>query len=429
MSKKNKNLLILKIQNDNVFYNEKYYIPLKETNFPRNSEFKSNKVLFWKTKITNYDSSTKTVYLNIINYNYNNVNEFSIRKSNGTLKKIVFNNIQFRPLEEHLGSYMPSEYSDYRNLNVSESLDSQKETREESPDSQKEIEGESNKLDLSRFPSFNQDKVQPYNLTVDISDIEFLNGLIRLKKERLDYYRLGKIEVLEYPNINIKETYSSLLPFISKVLKKNEIEFKLGVKFKNDGIENILSIESPDLELINDKIIHESKITAIKYRFKAHKKNSFPKEIFEIKDLLPEDPELAIQYFINQEFKNHGNELNYLSKIASQLFSIRYTFSPDLSYIFLVEKDTRIYFILETVNTNFATYIWNFNKADFTQISNENIYDLSYNSAKLELIKLKEIGRQKYKRDTESKNFEVIEHKNTDSDIQFWKEELENILK
>ena len=428
MSVKNKPL-VLKIQDDKVYYSDKHYLPLEETNFPPQSEFKSNKILFWETKITEYDSETKTVYLDILSYDYPYENEFSIYKSNGTLKRIVFNEILLRPLEKHLGSYMPSEYSDYKNLSAPESIESQKEIREKELELQKKTEGEFNTIDLSRYRTFELNEARDLNLYLDITDIEFLDGLIRLKK-RMDFYGLGNNLVLEYSNINIKESYSSLLPFIFKILKKNEVEIKLRVKYKNGEIDEILSMKSPDLDLINEKIIHESKITAIKYRFKAHKKenNLYDKGILQIKDLLPEDPELAEDYFLNNELKNHGEELYYLSQLTSEDFSIRFTFSPEFSYIFLIEKERRIHLILETVNINFSTYIWCYNKHELRHLSPYNLFDQVYETTKSELIKLKEIRRQKYKRNNNSNNFVAIEHSNKEGGVLIWKEELEKVI-
>ena len=118
----------------------------------------------------------------------------------------------------------------------------------------------------------------------------------------------------------------------------------------------------------------------------------------------------------------HSKHIQFLAnKHERDIMKLRFVLQP-FSFVFLVEGKQNYHFILETLDTEEATYIWHTNKVK------SELKEIMQQIEK-ELKIIREMGRQKYV-ETHPKNFSKIVHDYSDNCKGFmvWKNQLEERL-
>jgi hypothetical protein len=123
----------------------------------------------------------------------------------------------------------------------------------------------------------------------------------------------------------------------------------------------------------------------------------------------------------NKRFKHH-RQLRYLAeKHAGNLLKIRFVLSP-FSFVFLITGTEQFHIVLETLDTEEATYLWHFDKIVSLLPS-----ELKEIDAHLQIIRNQ--GRQAFL-DTKPENFSRILHdySNEQKGFVIWKDLVEQRL-
>ena len=118
----------------------------------------------------------------------------------------------------------------------------------------------------------------------------------------------------------------------------------------------------------------------------------------------------------------HAHQIRYLAENhKGKLMKLRFVLEP-FSFVFLLEGPQNYHLVLETLDTEEATYVWHLEK---------NIQDLPHNIQQIdkELNLIREKGRQSYLQ-TDPFNFSKILHDYSGNNKGFieWKGSLEERL-
>ena len=257
-------------------------------------------------------------------------------------------------------------------------------------------------------------------IKVPIDELEFRYGSIAFKfmiqemKTELEF---------EIENLEVRPEFEVLKPYFSKALKSKNVKVDIQAEFENRKLISQLAI-SHDIEKINREVIE-----GVKFKFIT--KNIFsPSQISnetlltvnEVQQgrqpLYTDGEELLDDILKNKNFK-HSQQLRYLAKRHEGTFlKIRFVLSP-FSFVFLLTGKEQFHIILETLDTEEATYLWHTEKTKQALINKVKEIDK-------QLSHIRDKGRQAFL-ESQPQNFSRILHDYSDNNKGFiiWKDLLE----
>jgi superfamily II DNA or RNA helicase len=258
-------------------------------------------------------------------------------------------------------------------------------------------------------------------IKLGFNELEFRYGSVALNYTLKD---TGEILEFEIENDTIRPEFDILKPYFAKQLDLKKVEVDVHAEFENDRLVSLLA-ESKDIDRINGEMIE-----SVRFRFAQ-------KEIFGKPDANSKNPmvdldelqdgrkafsseEELIDELLKQENVKHYKQIRYLvKKHLSHILKIRFVLSP-FSFVFLLEGTDQYHIVMETLDTEEATYIWHFYKKDLhTQL----------NAINKDLNIIRNQGRQFFL-ENPPENFSRIIHDYTDNKKGFiiWKGNLEERL-
>ncbi len=267
-----------------------------------------------------------------------------------------------------------------------------------------------------------------------IDQLDFLYGAIAFK------HTISKTETeleFEIENDAIRPEFDVLKPYFSKVLKSKQVEISLFAEFENGRLVS-QSASSPHLEKINREIIE-----GVKFRFLE--KGIIGKQFVSgAKDNLLDLSKLqegqtgkplygSEEQLLNDLLKNknikHYQQLRYLAgKHDGSILKLRFVLSP-FSFVFLLRGADQYHIILETLDTEEATYIWH-TRLPVRHIENDRLL-LSQKLLTIneDLNLIRNIGRQAFL-ENPPEHFSRLIHDYSDERKGFivWKDQLEERL-
>ncbi len=264
-------------------------------------------------------------------------------------------------------------------------------------------------------------------IKVLIDQLDFRYGAIAFK------YKITELETeleFEIENDEVRPEFDVLKPYFSKVLKSKDVKANIFAEFEK-GLLVSQTANSADLERINREIIE-----SVKFRFiekSILKKQYSPNTDENLLDLKGVQEEQNDKPFYNSEeellndlLKNgnikHYRQLRYLaSKHDGSTLKLRFVLNP-FSFVFLLTGTERYHIVLETLDTEEATYIWHIDK-------NKKILQLKLSMINQDLNVIRNKGRQNFL-ETQPENFSRLIHDYSDERKGFivWKDLLEERL-
>jgi superfamily II DNA or RNA helicase len=257
-------------------------------------------------------------------------------------------------------------------------------------------------------------------IKVPIEELEFRYGSVTFKylipetKAELEF---------EIENLEVRPEFEVLKPYFAKALKSKNIKIVIHVEFENSKLVSQLAT-SADIEKINREVIE-----GVKFKFIA--KNFFGQKQITEENLLTatelkngkqqlysDGQQLLDDILKNKDFK-HSQQLRFLAnRHEGTHLKIRFVLSP-FSFVFLLSGEQQFHIILETLDTEEATYLWHTDKSKLALISKVKEIDQQLN-----IIRNK--GRQAFL-ETNPENFSRILHDYSDKKKGFiiWKDLLE----
>ncbi len=274
--------------------------------------------------------------------------------------------------------------------------------------------------------------------TKDVS----IDKKIKVLIDKLDFrygsiaftYEIPKTSIkleFEIENDEIRPEFDVLKPYFSRFLKSKYVQFNIYAETQDDILISQLAT-STDLEKINKEIIE-----SVKFQFTL--KNIIGKKYFQITDenlldikqiqedqngleLYKKEEELLDDLLQNKSVK-HYKQLRYLAaKHDYYILKLRFVLNP-FSFVFMLTGNEKYHIVLETLDTEEATYIWHINKNN-----NELSKNLKIINDDLGIIRIE--GRQVFL-EKPPENFSRILHDYSDEQKGFiiWKGLLEERLK
>ena len=261
-------------------------------------------------------------------------------------------------------------------------------------------------------------------LKIPIEELEFRYGSIAFKHAVKE---LGCELDFEIENNEIRPEFEVLKPFFAKALQSKNLIVEIHAEFENNVLISQLATS-----LCNEKINREL-IESVRFRFVS--KNILGRKTSiithdDIPDIIQlqsgnqlygSAEELLGDILKRTQFKHH-KQLRYLAgNHEGNLLKIRFVLSP-FSFVFLLMGDEQLHIILETLDTEEATYLWHFNKSLASLPTHLKEIDKQLNI-------IRTTGRQSFI-ETSPQNFSRIVHdySNEQKGFIIWKNMLDERL-
>ena len=258
-------------------------------------------------------------------------------------------------------------------------------------------------------------------IKIPIEQLEFCYGTVAFK------YLVPELKTdleFEIENLEVRPEFDVLKPYFAKALKSKNIKISIHAEFDGDKLISQRAT-SNDVENINREVIE-----GVKFNFIS--KNIIGKPLLQNENLLDinqiqggnknsiynSGAEL-LEDILKRENYKHYQQLRFLSKLHDKnTLKIRFVLSP-FSFVFLLSGKEQFHIVLETLDTEEATYLWHLPKDKPTL--KVKLKEIDHH---LNIIRNK--GRQGFI-ETQPTNFSRIFHDYSDNKIGFilWKSLLE----
>ncbi len=257
-------------------------------------------------------------------------------------------------------------------------------------------------------------------IKIPIDELEFHYGSVAFK------YMIQETNTeleFEIENLEVRPEFEVLKPYFAKALKSKNVNVAIHTEFENSKLVSQLAT-SADIEKINREVIEGVKFKFITKNFFGQKQITEENflNVTELQngksELYSDGQQLLDDILMNKDFK-HSQQLQHLAnRHEGTHLKIRFVLSP-FSFVFLLSGDQQFHIVLETLDTEEATYLWHTDKSKQALISKVTEIDQQLN-----IIRNK--GRQAFL-ETNPESFSRILHDYSDKKKGFiiWKDLLE----
>lgn len=229
----------------------------------------------------------------------------------------------------------------------------------------------------------------------------------------------------EIENEEFRPEFEVLKPYLSKVLNSKSVMIDIYAELENGVILSQLATSS-DIENINKEIVESVKFQFLNKTFVGQiptsKQNILTTNELPKNQNIYSDAESILEDLLKVKQYKHSKHIQFLAdKHERNVMKLRFALQP-FSFVFLIAGEQNYHIILETLDTEEATYIWHLEKSKSVLIDTIKQIDKELNI-------IKEKGRQVYL-ETNPQNFSRIVHDYSDSNKGFtiWKGQLEERL-
>ena len=259
---------------------------------------------------------------------------------------------------------------------------------------------------------------------VKIENLEFLYGSFQFRYSIPEY---TEELIFDIENLNIRPEFEVLKPYFEKFLKSKTVVVIITAIMNKQEAVTALSASSLDLEKLNKEVVE-----SVRFRFVV--KNFFSKSSpTEQKGLntglsngagnnFYESGEELLSDILSRGNYRHQKQLHYLAEQhEGSVLKIRFVLSP-FAFVFLLTGNEQYHIVMETLDTEEATYIWHLPQ-------NIDALKLGISEIDRQLNKIRNEGRQVFL-ETNPINFSRILHDYSDERKGFvlWKDALEERL-
>jgi superfamily II DNA or RNA helicase len=284
------------------------------------------------------------------------------------------------------------------------------------------LEFSSDKLTNSQ-PDKIEEKIIEMSIKVQINALEFLYGSIRFEYIIPEYPKSLSFDVEQ---LHIRPEFEVLKPYFEKFLHSKVANIQITVVINEQKKITALSAASRDLEKLNREVVESVRFRFMERNFFSKKtisgRSHIENDIVQSTKTLYESGEELLSDVLSKGNYRHQRHLKYLSeRHEGHILKVRFALMP-FAFIFLLEGENRLHLILETLDTEEATYIWHLPK---------DIHELKIEVQKIDqhLNQIRNEGRQKFL-DSHPPNFSKVSHDYSDEKQGFiiWKDFFEERL-
>ncbi len=255
----------------------------------------------------------------------------------------------------------------------------------------------------------------------DVPDIPVYAGDTSGRQTELEF---------EIENDEIRPEFDVMKPYFAKILKSKKIEVNIYAEFIDGKLISQIAT-SNDIERINREIIDSVKFRFVEKGILGKRYSSdIDESLLNLSQVQEEQNELSLykseEELLNDLLKNkdvkHYKQLRYLASMHDgTILKLRFVLNP-FSFVFILTGKEQFHIVMETLNTEEATYIWHIDRN--IQMLPQNLRTIDKD---LNIIRNK--GRQIFL-DNQPENFSRLLHDYSDERKGFiiWKDMLEERL-
>lgn len=203
-------------------------------------------------------------------------------------------------------------------------------------------------------------------LSISIEELDFRYGGVAFNHTFPSHPEPVEFEI---ENLHIRPELEILKSYFAKALNKKNITIELYAEFENGKLVAQLA-SSTDLERLNNELVE-----SVRFRFitegltymKPGKGNNLltAEELTNMNVSSPglyKDGDKLIDELLSRKNYRHSRHIRYLAdRHERSILKIRFVLGP-FSFVFLLAGEQRYHIILETLDTDEATYIWHLEK-------------------------------------------------------------------
>ncbi|WP_439490628.1 TOTE conflict system archaeo-eukaryotic primase domain-containing protein [Algoriphagus sp.] len=258
---------------------------------------------------------------------------------------------------------------------------------------------------------------------IKIADLDFLYGSVQFECTIAEYPVPIKFDIEQQ---NIRPEFEVLKPYFEKFLKSKIIVIDVTVVVDNQNQIIALTAVSSDLEKLTREAVESVRFRFMERGFLRDRSSldlgKSGNTIMQTAHMPYETGEELLSDVLSKGSFRHQRELQYLAeRHQGRILKIRFMLQP-FAFIFLIEGIDNQHLVMETVDTEEATYLWRMPK---------NINELKLEIQKIDsqLNTIRNEGRQKFL-ESNPIDFSKVQHDYMDSKKGFivWKEHLEERL-
>jgi superfamily II DNA or RNA helicase len=272
------------------------------------------------------------------------------------------------------------------------------------------------------IPSLNSVLTIDKKIKVPIEELEFHYGSVAFKHPVVE---MNTELLFQIENIEIRPEFDVLKPYFIKTLKSKTISVELFAEFENGKLASQLAL-STDIDHINKEVVEGVKFQFLNKgllkQFNPKKKNILTSDELQEQDKIYSNAEELLNEILKNKLYKHSQQIQYLAdRHESSIMKIRFVLNP-FSFVFLLAGEQNYFVVLETLDTEEATYIWHTPKNKASLIEEVKQIDNQLNI-------IREKGRQTFLENSPD-NFTRIIHDYSDNKKGFiiWKYAIEELI-
>lgn len=231
--------------------------------------------------------------------------------------------------------------------------------------------------------------------------------------------------IFQIENIEIRPEFDVLKPYFIKTLKSKNVIVEIYAEFENGKLVSQLAL-SPDIDRINKEVVEGVKFQFLNKcllkHFAPQKQNILTSDELQDQGKIYSNAEELLNEILKKKKYKHSQHVQYLAeRHESKVMKIRFVLNP-FSFVFLISGTQNYYVVLETLDTEEATYIWYTPKNKPSLIEEVKQIDNQLNI-------IRENGRQAFLENS-PENFTRILHDYTENEKGFinWKSTIEEFI-
>ncbi|WAC03266.1 DEAD/DEAH box helicase [Lacinutrix neustonica] len=259
-------------------------------------------------------------------------------------------------------------------------------------------------------------------IKVPIEELEFHYGSVAFKYSVVEMNTELQFQV---ENNEIRPEFEVLKPYFIKTLKSKSVAVELFAEFENGKLVSQLAL-STDIDRINKEVVEGVKFQFLNKgllkQLSLKNQNILTSDELQEQDKMYSNAEELLKEILKNKQYKHSEHIQYLAERHERsIMKIRFVLNP-FSFVFLLAGEQSYFVVLETLDTEEATYIWHTLKNKSSLIEEVKQID-----SQLSIIREK--GRQTFLENS-PENFVRIIHDYSDNKKGFiiWKSALEEII-
>ena len=203
-------------------------------------------------------------------------------------------------------------------------------------------------------------------ITIPLEELDFRYGGVAFNYTFPSYSEPVEFEI---ENLHIRPELEILKPYFKKALNTKNITIELYAEFENGNLVAQLA-SSTDLDRLNNELVESVRFRYISEGLPVMKytKSTNLLTAEELTNTKGNEPSLyndgnqLLDELLSCKNYRHSRHIRYLAdRHERSILKIRFVLSP-FSFVFLLAGEQRYHIILETLDTDEATYIWHVEK-------------------------------------------------------------------